>query len=339
MTDQARQDIRRLEPGSFHASTGREHISVLKQAIYEAADSAGILAVVALDADLVTYNLVREVILQRPAPPEPAATAAQHKTYEVAHKLHGTQSAALRATKLRIIEALEPAVIKIIDEGEHGIIRRSITDIITMLIAEYDTMTIKELAEYKTTWAAMRWDESTDLGDFISRYQTGLAFLTQHGNAPPVAEQVFTLQAAVSHVPVFFAMADAAFFHEAPLLANQDLATLITVYKRVYRGQYVTHATAAQHHLAANQATEETNTTASARINNDTGITAAQLAAITKAVVQAVQQIGIGKGQARAKDKAPFVKPIAIPPGACPLHPNMSTPHTWDQCSRNPSRK
>ena len=144
-------------------------------------------------------------------------------------------------------------------------------------------------------------------------------------------------------------MAEAKFFQEAATVQHQTVTTLIRVYKQVFRDQYISTTTAGQHGLTANQAVvaPDNGTCASTR-NADEGFNAVQMAQIqamiTKAVNPEVTAEG-GRGKRRNRqgrdqqEGAPYVKPQPFAIGVCPVHPHMATPHTWEQCSRNPARK
>jgi hypothetical protein len=190
-------------------------------------------------------------------------------------------------------------------------------------------------------------------------------FLTTHNYAPSMGQQVVNLQASVGHVPSFTMLATPAFHAAYPAVQNQTLTNLITVYERVYRGQYV-NTTAAQHHLAMNQAigihkTSELEDTmhnpehavingimASARgalageqvTHNQLMDLQAQVAkTITRVLHPSQRQTGVRDSSRSKEPTSRGVKNVNIPKGACPLHPHAVKPHTWEQCSRNPENK
>lgn len=348
--------VRTLEPGAFQGATGREDIMVLKQGIYEAAQLNNVLAAVALDADLLTYGLEREAIRIAPALPAHGATAAELKYYENRREAYVRQSTALSDLKKSILHTLDQAAKHIIEDPVHGVLMHSVLNILELLTAEYSTMTNKELRTLKDQWSNTRWDPTTDLITFLADFQAQLAFLGQHQFAPPVGDQVVTLQTAVEHVPLFAQMADAAFFQQFPALATQTLANLCITYRRVYRAQYA-NSTAAQHH-AVNQVTQANNqqesTThldgimASARATlRGTHITPAMMERLRVEIPRTIERClrsnndatqqahgdkstRFKRGDQKRGPQQPIVK------GTCPLHPNAHTPHTWNDCRLNP---
>ena len=335
MTEIRQQNLRSLETASFSSSHAREDTAAFKDAVYEEAERLGVLSVIALTADLATYGLDREDTRAMPAPPAAGANAAAHKTYEIEVKLYLIQSAALRNLKHKVVQSLDATSKKIIDEPTHGVLHRTVIDILTLLMAEYGSMTLREAAEYKDDWAALRWDGATDLSEFIANFMEKVNLMTSHGNPPSAGEQITTLQRAVAHVPAFATMANQQYFNEAPTLNLQTMPTLITVYRRVHRGQYI-NSTAVQHNMLANQVmvtTTHDNMAASARSDD---ISPALQSAIAKAVAQAMNPRDTKRTD---KPKTTWVKPQVLAAGVCPLHPNLPTPHLWAQCNLNPAKK
>ena len=349
MTDQRQQSVRNLVADAFEGSHACEDILFLKQGIYEFADAHGVLAVIALDADLAAYHLDREAVRQRPAEPAPNALAAAFKAYDVAMKLYLLQDEGLRKTKHAILLALDQAVKKVIEEPVHGSLRRTVNAILQLLITEYGTMTHAELSKLSKELKGMRWDGSINLITFMTDNQNKLAFLEQHQFAPPTGEQVMMLQQAVSHVPAFAQMANNAFYQDWPLLADQTMVRLMATYRRVYRTQFV-NTTASQHHATANQAvkedTDESGIMASVRASlKDQALTNAQAAQIEAALVKAIKtalqpaSAGTPRNHGGKSKKQPYAPAEKLAAGTCPMHPHAQKPHTWDQCSRNPDKK
>jgi hypothetical protein len=339
--------IANMEPGSFTDKDGRELIVQLIQSTYELAHLHEVLAIVASDEALVLYGLEREVIVPKPPLPAAAATVAQHKTFEVTLKEHNRQMDGLRAVQKALILTLDPAAKHVVSEPLHGVLRRSVLDIIALLQQHYGSMTQMEAVTFCNERMAQRFNEEEEtITEFFVKFQSAMLLVEQNGNAQAVAQQVVALRKAFHHMTVFSNMAEAKFFQEAGTVAEQNVDTLIRVYKQVYRDQYISTTTAGQHGLTANQVVAPTLTapdgvSASTR-NTEDGFTPAQLAQIQVMITKAVSASALSGGQHRHgkdKDKAPYVKPPPIPAGVCPLHPTLPTPHTWDQCSRNPARK
>ena len=353
------QNVRRLEAAAFTGATGREDILVLKQGIYEAALLLNILDVVALDADLATYELVRVEVLPRPPLPQIGATAAQAKHYEFARHAYTQQSEGLATLKGKIIQALDQEALRAVEQPIHGTLRLSVRDLVLALTTEYQQMTNKELQRLYNQWTALRWDAATDLITFLTTFQECLTFLDSHGFGPTRGVQVVTLQEAVEHVPAFANIADAAFHQEFPFEANQTLANLTATYRRVYRAQYA-HSTAAQHHLA-NQVKETPSSTSGAPEDvllqgisastraaiRDTKITPELMDRLVLEVTKTVQRClrphtsrDTTTTQRDTRKTAPSTRrpqSEIIAPGTCPYH--RTTSHTWADCRANPDHK
>ena len=77
------RSVRNLEPASFQHEHGFTDIAVLKQGIYDAADSAGVFAVICLQDDLAKYQLVWQDVLQHPGPLDPVATGNAMKIHTI----------------------------------------------------------------------------------------------------------------------------------------------------------------------------------------------------------------------------------------------------------------
>ena len=367
MTTAARQQlVRRLEPGSFDGSVyGREDIFVLQQGIYEAAQQAKILPVIARDHDLLTYQLVREEVREAPPMPAPGAAANVVKRYELMRTAYTQQNEALNTLKGRVLATLDQTALRVVEQPVHGALLLSITDILNALREEYGRMTNRELKQLKNRWAAMKWDASTDLISFLAEFAEATAFLAAHDFAPPQGDQVVTMQEAVEHVPAFAQPANHAFFLEFPAVQQQTLTNLSTVYRRVYREVYA-HSTAAQHHvanqvthskpdLAANDASPDdvimTGIIASARASlNGTVLTQAMIDSLLLEIPRTIQRCVRGPAgddqqpqtkKPRRNTRAAAAAERAAPPklrkGYCPIHQNSK--HTWDQCQRNPDNE
>lgn len=337
MTEIRHQGIRAFEQGSFTAAYGRQDIQALKRAYNELAESEGIFDVICTDADLALMNgMIRADVYAKPAPPDPGDNAATFKIYEVDTKLFTEQSKAIRHCKKQLVQVLDHAAKKVIDEPLHGTLRRSCLDIITLLTAEYAGMTHREIAECEEEYRTEVWDGLMPLPEFISRSQDKVAFLTLHGSAPSDSQQITNLQNAVRNVTGFSTLANPAFFNEAPTLVLQTMATLIDVYRRVYRGQYV-KGTAAEHGMTVNQVAAKTSTAKPSQVNaQEQGLSATQVTQmISTAINKALNKGGGRHGQDRPKrlDKDQSDKSD----DHCHVHPYGT--HTWADCRNNIKRK
>jgi len=363
MSTTRQQAVRRLEPGAFEAVYGNTDIQTLKTGIYVQAQALNILAVIALDADLVTYQLQRAQVLQEPQQPPAAANAAAVKHFEILRHAFQDQSKALATLKTQILATLDHDATLVVEEPEHAALRRTVTDIVHLLCARYSDMTNKELQALSDKLRAMRWDAATDLTTFMADLSGQIAFLNRHQFAPTAGEQVLLLQTAVAHVPVFANKADAAFHMQHPNRADQTLPHLITVYERVYRNEYEKNTAAEV--LTANQVQDTSACTghdgpvlqaimASARaVIRDTAVTPAMLdhlaTEITKTVARCLrppkQEAASSGGGYKGKNHSDkdtgggYTPPVPPASGCCPLHPTLKKPHTWEQCFLNPDRK
>ena len=363
MSTSRQQAVRRLEPGSFEAVHGNTDIQSLKTGIYVDAQALNLLPVIALDADLITYQLQRVDVLPAPEPPQPAATAAVVKHYEIRRHAFEAQSKALATLKTRVLATLDHDATLVVEEPDHAALRRTVNDLLRLLTERYADMTNKELQALAAQMRAMRWDSTTDLTTFMADLAGRIAFLQRHQFAPTEGEQVLILQTAVEHVPVFAHKADAAFHMQHPNRADQTLQHLITVYERVYRNEY--EKTTAVEVLTANQVQDKSACTghdepvlqaimASARaVIRDTPVTPTMLdhlaTEITKTVARCLRPLKAeaassgggykGKKQPDKDTGGGYTPPVPPAPGCCPLHPTLRVPHTWDQCRLNPDKK
>jgi hypothetical protein len=346
-TEQRQQAVRNLDPNAFHREFAYEDIFILRQALYEEAEILGIAGIIMTDADLLIYGVQREAIRNQPAEPANNATAAQHKTYDVSQKLYSKQSEGIRTLKTKFKEALDSTTRKAIEEPVHGLLRRTLLQMMTDIMAEYSTMTNVELMNLKTTLQTMRWDATTDLITFMSQFQSRVAFLTSHGWPLSQGEQVMYLQASVEHVVGFASIASAAFYHSSPNLAQQTLVRMVTSFTQTYRTQYV-NTTAAQHHLVANQALqlpkddaiEHIMASAREAIQNKP-ISPVQLTKILTAVEKGIKQV-LQPRQTTNNNARPPVnnnERYETADGTCnySFHASLKKKHTWDECHSNPA--
>lgn len=226
------------------------------------------------------------------------------------------------------------------EDVNHTVLHLTSREVNDFLVAEFGTLTHKEMDEARESWKAMRWQRGEcGIPEFISSFHSACEFLELHHNAPSEGEKVMTLMRAVSTTPTFAAMANAAFYIEAPTLALQTLDTLIAVYRRVFRGQYA-DATAGHHDMTANQAVHVqagAESMASAR-TAEVGLNATQMAQMTAAITKAITQALNGGGRRGQHQKQPQQqRHDKADNGKCHEHPYGS--HTWAQCNRNPDRK
>ena len=360
MSTAARQiAVQHLEASSFTSQHAHEDILTFKQGIYEAAARAGILNVVALDEDLVPYNLQRQAVLIEPDQPADNAVAVQFKIL-VFHK----QDEALRRTKEKILSAMDQATTRIVQEPGFGVLRRSITQILQLLLQEYSTITNIEIHQLKQSWEALRWDGSSDLITFLATFQENLQFLAQHHYAPSPGETLVTLQTAVQHVPAFAQMANNMFYQTHPLHQDQTLEHLMAIYRRVYRSQYIA-STAATIYNGANQITEDIQPTTHLDLEIDYIVAAVREALPTKGTLSGQQITLIQKAITKAINDVLSSSPKAnkvpepkqkksntngmrsnngsameylvngkFPASRCPMHPKSNT-HSWKECKLN----
>ena len=365
MSTAARQiAVQHLEASSFTSQHAHEDILTFKQGIYEAAARAGILNVVALDEDLVPYNLQRQAVLVEPEQPADNALSVQFKIYTNKILVFHKQDEALRRTKEKILSAMDQATTRIVQEPGFGVLRRSITQILQLLLQEYSTMTNIELHQLKQAWEALRWDGSSDLITFLATFQENLQFLAQHHYAPSPGETLITLQTAVQHVPAFAQMANNTFYQMHPLHQDQTLEHLMATYRRVYRSQYIA-STAATIHNGANQITEDTQPTTHLDLENDYIVAAVrealptkgtlsgqQIMLIQKAITKAINEVLISSPKtnkvSETKQKksntngmrsnnSPAMEYLVngkFPASRCPMHPKSNT-HSWKECKLN----
>ena len=351
------QAVRRLDQAAFEGLTGREDITTFKQGIYEIANQLQVLEVVALDADLLTYNLQRAEVLPRPAMPAAGATAVVSKHYELLSKEYNKQNTALVTLKGQVLQAMDQAVMRAIEEPIHGSLRLSVRTIIERLVEEYNSLEINELKILKDQWMALRWDASGDLLTFLANFREQHALLAQNHFGAQEGEQVAQLKLAVGHVTAFADMAHAAFHQAHPLRNDQTIERLCVIYRRVYRSQYV-NSTAAQHHLA-NQARHKQAQSvpappqdnvvidgimASVRENLSGATVGAEGAAYMAAeVAKTIQRClkprerATPRGGKAAGPKQPMTEQQ---PGMCHMHPNATrVSHTFAECTRNPANQ
>lgn len=358
------QAVMRLDPAAFEAVHGRTDLVHFVQGIYALAQQHRCLDVVASDQDLVTFNLQRAPILQRPATPVAGAAATVSKHYEIQLALYEKQSNALAIIKTAVVQAMDQEALAVINDPIHGTLRLAVLDIIAMLRAEYQDMTNAELKTLKNELMAMRWDASTNIVPFLSDFTQRVAFLDQHAFAPTVGEQVITLQEAVAHVPHFALKADASFHDEHRQRAAQTLPNLVATYRRVYRTMSFT----AEDHHAANQVKASaapvnqlpnedlTHIMASARaVIRDTKLTPEQLDTLSVEISKTVARVlrpseqsrdrggdrsrgggGARSSTSRGQDSS-RTEVNAPRAGYCPLHQYHK--HTWDECRLNPAKK
>ena len=352
MTDQRQQEVRRLSEGSFQGEFGMDDMHAFKRGIYDLADSLGILAVVALDADLEIYGLQRQAVLIEPAPPAAGAAAAVTKAYDIARARWDKQNTALGTLKRKAVNACDYMALVVIEEIDHGTIRRSMIQIITLLIAQYANMNRKELMTRKKAWEQRRWDAATDFLAFTASFMAEVAFLNRHGAGLVTdTEQVHAYQEAIAHVPQLAALASAAFYHAHPDEADQTMANCLTQYRKVYRTQYA-NTTAATHHASINQAKQSDNNLERlmTSVRHEVGpnkVSDAQRDAIIQAVRQAMKPHTPAAGDRTAKGARtggrtfPAPKPVGpnetlLANGLCHRHAWSDTPHRWEHCKTNP---
>jgi hypothetical protein len=361
--------VRRLDPASFEAAHGNTDIPYLIKGIYAAAQTARILEVVARDSDLQTYQLQRANVRDRPAQPAADATTAVNRHYDHTLALYTEQSKALEELKATIIKALDQESLSIIEDPLHGTLRLTVLQIIELLSTEYQEMTNQELSKLKNELTAMRWDATTNLVTFMNEFVAKVAFLQQHQFAPMEGDLVLTLQAAVSHVPLFATKADASFHADHRQRADQTLTNLVATYRRVYRNEYV-HTTAADLH-SANQVQHQQGVQqdqqdlehimASARaVIRDTKLTPDLMDTLSVEIAKTVarclrppsesqqryrggyqqQQQGSGQQQhGRGRGGGDRYRAQVPEAGYCPLAHHMHMKHTWDECRQNPVNK
>jgi len=358
MTDIRQDAIRAHEKASFQGAFGYHDIATLKLVAYELANSHGILEVVVLDEDMASLNIEeREDVIPKPALPPQGANQAHVNEYKIRYEEWKVQSTALNEVKRTIIGLLDGQAKKTIEDPVQGTLMRTITQILTLLTQQYHTMSNEELRAVKVKWQQGRWNQDQDLLTFLATFNDSVTFLTQHDYAPPQGEQVTTLLDAVAHVPMLATPTKAAFFLDAPAVADQTLESLCTHMKTVYRTQF-TATTAAEHH-AINQATvpapaaNDTNDVivqgiaASARATlHGMTVTPAQLDSIQAAVIKAIRQSLQPTQEARPREaterRGPRAPAQAVArldkpeKGECPFH--RGAKHLWEHCRQNPNR-
>ena len=344
---QRHKAVHSLEAAAFEGATGREDINILKQGIYEAAQEVQVLEVIALDADLVIYDLQRAHVLDRPVVPEANATAATIKRFELLRHAYTQQSTALATLKAKILKALDEEATQAIQEPIHGILRLSVNDILQRLTTEYHQMTFQELKPLRERWTAMRWDQSTDFITFLAHFREQMAFLTLHNVGPSEGEQIIQLHEAISHVPVFAQLADSQFQIAVPVQSEQTFENMAATYRKVYRTQYA-NSTAAQHYTAS-QAAAKAPVPASASPVLE-GIIASARTALHGATVSADTASYMAQEVAKTIQRC-MQPPVARSdrvkksggqkPGMCDQHPNSPNiiTHTWEECRLNPANK
>ena len=349
MTEQRQQAVRNLEPNSLQGQHARIDMRIAKLAIYELAEQEGILAIVASDADLVRFAIVRELVLAKPAPPAAGAAAAVSKAYDIAFKLWVKQDDALRLVKKTLVLACDHMAKQIIEEPDFGVIRRSILQIITLLSAEYSTMTHQETLARKEKWRELCYGAETDLGVFTVGFRDEASFINMHvPNCITDPEQMIVYQHAIDHVPALATLAKAAFYQAYPLLVNQTMENCVAIYRNVYRTQYV-NSTAAQFH-ASNQVKKKSDGGTSASTARENGVSNAQMEAIIKAVTQAMTTSAPantprpkGAPKADRNKREGNTKPLQasetlLTNGMCHRHQWLEKPHSWEHCFTNPDR-
>lgn len=354
MAERRQQAIRNLDKGSFQGETGREDIHFMKQGIYEAANNAKLLSIIALDQDLETYELQRALPRAIPDVPGAAAPAAVTKAYDIADKLYIAEDTALRTLKQKVVEACDSMAKKVIEEPIHGTIRRTTTQILTLLTAEYSRMTHKEVMALKKKWESKRWDSATDVPTFTVTYRAEIAFLNmQVPGLVTDPEQVINYQEAFAHVPALQQLADARFYQTYPLQEHQTMENVTAIYREVYRTQYQ-QITATQYHQANEVKVdhrEVSGTMANARdTTKGAPFTAKQMEAITAAIAAAMgtaKPTATGGQQETKRPKEPR-PPRATQPllqeetllasGMCHRHAWYDKKHRWEHCFTNPDR-
>ena len=338
---------------------GYHDIATFKLVIYELANSHGILEVIVLNDDMADLNIAeREEIIAKPDRPNHGANQAFVNEYKIQYEAWKVQSTAINEVKRTLISLLDGQAKKIVEDPVQGTLMRTSTQMLTLLFEHYHTMSNEELRAVKTKWQQARWNQDEDLISFLSAFTDSVTFLTEHNYAPPPGEQVTSLLDAIAHVPTLAAPTKAAFFQDAPAVANQTLELLCTHMRTVYRTQY--SATTAEAHHAINQVEEVApdatdiivqGIAASARATlHGATVTPGQLeviqAAVTKAIRQSLQPASETRPRTFNERRGPRAsKPPAstddrLPrpsEGECPLHRGRY--HRWEDCRQNPANK
>jgi len=362
MTEQRQDAIRAFEKAAFQGSYGYHDIATLKLVIYELASSHNILNVIVLDADMQALQIEdREEVIPKPNPPIHGANQAQVNEYKIRYEAWKVQSTAINEVKRTILSLLDGQAKKIVEDPVQGTLMRTTTQILTLLMEHYHTMSNEELRAVKTKWQQGRWNQDEDLISFLSSFTDNVTFLREHQYAPPQGEQVTTLLDAIAHVPNLATPTKAAFFQAAPAVAEQTLELLCTHMRTVYRTQYSTTTAASLQSI--NQAKEAVpdatdviiqGIAASARATlHGTTVTPTQLEAIQTAVTKAIRQAlqppqpaqdsrtrtqserrGYRQQQAATTTGERLPRPVD---GECPLHRGRQ--HRWEDCRQNPANK
>ena len=355
MTEHRQNAIRVLDKASFKGEHGTSDIAILKLTIYELAAAHRVLSLVALDEDLEELNIEeRDDLLEKPERPGDGAGANFLALYKLDFALWKEQSDGLEAVKTALVRSLDGPAKKVVSDNILGTLRRTIQEILELLMAKYHDISNSELADFKLKWQETRWNQSEDLDSFLSNFNDEVTFLDTHDYGATQGEQCIALLKAISHVPALADKTKAAFYAAAPNRADQTLELLCTEMLTIYRTQY--SKTTAEEYHTSNQVTEAhadgneiivTGIAASARatLRGET-VSSAQLETIQSAVTKAIRTCLHPRTAAAAPntrrrnqnpDRGQRQTQTQLQQGECPLHRGAF--HPWSQCFSNPAKE